>query len=133
GEPDWIFQAMESDVWNMHCRTSSEDSGPNCPWHFEDGETGRDFDFGGSAIVTRTKGGLFGIGAKDVVLAGQKSGHIWALDAETGKLLWSDQVGEGTALGGNHWGIAMDGERVFLPINDPFGPPAAPGVYAYRI
>jgi polyvinyl alcohol dehydrogenase (cytochrome) len=147
GRPAWVFQAMAADVWNMACDSSTphapgaenlpvrKGDGPNCPIHF--GGQGRDFDFGGSAIVARTKGGLFG-GGKDVVLAGQKSGHLWALDAETGKVLWSRQVGHGTALGGNHWGIAVDGERAFLTINDPprlLTAPleAKPGVYAFDI
>jgi polyvinyl alcohol dehydrogenase (cytochrome) len=30
--------------------------------------------------------------------------------------------GHGTALGGIHWGMATDGERVFVPINDPYFP-----------
>ena len=50
-------------------------------------------------------------GGKDIVLAGQKSGHAWALDADTGKVLWSHRVGEGTALGGVHWGIAVSGNQ----------------------
>ena len=44
---------------------------------------------------------------------------MWALNPDTGALLWNQRIGTGSALGGNHWGIATDGERVFLPINDP--------------
>lgn len=133
GKPVWKFQAMEADIWNMACRSSKADSGPNCPWHFDTG-TGRDFDFGGSAVIVTVKG-MMGLSSRDVVLAGQKSGHLWALDAETGKKLWEQRVGEGTALGGNHWGIASDGERVYLTISDPFGAPdvVKPGVYAFRV
>ncbi|MGD2134101.1 MAG: PQQ-binding-like beta-propeller repeat protein, partial [Maricaulaceae bacterium] len=74
----------------------------------------------------------------DVLLAGQKSGDLWALDPDTGEVLWNQRVGFGTALGGNHWGIAIDGERVFLPINDPAIPrvgdtPLSPGLYAFDI
>ena len=123
---------MSSDVWNMSCSSTKAASGPNCPWHFEDGPgIGRDFDFGAQAILATVKGG------KDVVLAGQKSGHVWGLDAATGKKLWEQRIGEGTALGGVHWGIAADGERVFAGINDPFpgaeGGPAHPGIYAFDI
>jgi polyvinyl alcohol dehydrogenase (cytochrome) len=132
GKEVWKFQAMSSDVWNMSCSTTKEASGANCPWHFEEGAgIGRDFDFGAQAIIATGKGG------KDVVLAGQKSGHVWALDAETGAKLWEQRIGEGTALGGVHWGIATDGTRVFAPINDPFpgaeGGPAHPGIYAFDI
>ena len=134
GEQEWLFQAMEADVWNMHCRGTEETSGPNCPWRFQDGAPGRDFDFG-SPVVLRT----VPIDGKltDLALAGQKSGHLWALNAETGEIVWSKRVGEGTSLGGNHWGIAADDTQVYLTINDPVGfnsadQKAAPGVYAFN-
>ncbi|MEZ5937306.1 MAG: PQQ-binding-like beta-propeller repeat protein [Hyphomonadaceae bacterium] len=129
GKVAWQFQAMESDVWNMACGPSTEKSGPNCPWHFDENAPGRDFDFGAGAIITKGKGG------KDVVLAGQKSGHVWALDADTGEVVWSDRIGEGSPLGGVHWGIATDGKRLIVPIADsiPMGPKPVPGVYAYDI
>ncbi len=147
GEQDWVFQAMESDVWNMACESATPPAdslavaprpgdGPNCPMHF--GGNGRDYDFGAQPILARTKGGLFGLGAKDIILAGQKSGDVWALDAETGEVLWNERVGYGSALGGVHWGIATDGKNVFIPINDPaalFAAPLEPkaGMYAFDI
>jgi polyvinyl alcohol dehydrogenase (cytochrome) len=131
GKKIWAFQAMELDVWNMACAASKETSGPNCPWNIEgDPLTGRDFDFGAGAILAK------GAGGKDVVLAGQKSGHIWALDAESGTKLWSNRFGEGTALGGVHWGITSDAQRVYVPISDPFIKGAqvpSPGVFAVDI
>lgn len=133
GTENWVFQAMEMDLWNMHCRGDDSTAGPNCPWHWDDENIGRDFDFGGSAILATTE--IDGE-ARDILLAGQKSGHLWAIDAETGDMIWNRQVGEGTALGGNHWGIAIDGERAFLTINDPVSyntPNPHPGIYAFRI
>ncbi len=114
GKEVWAFQAMASDIWNMACRTSPEDSGTNCPWNIEgDKRIGRDFDFGAGAIVVNNVNG------KDLILGGQKSGDAWALDANTGKLVWNIRYGEGTALGGVHWGITTDGKRLFVPISDP--------------
>jgi polyvinyl alcohol dehydrogenase (cytochrome) len=114
GKRVWNFQAMELDIWNMACSSTPETSGPNCPWNIEgDLGTGRDFDFGAGATLVENVNG------KDVILAGQKSGHVWALDANDGELLWSIQFGEGTALGGIHWGITTDGARVFAAISDP--------------
>lgn len=110
GAVTWKFQAMSADVWNMSCDVESGKNGPNCPVLF--GGDGRDYDFGAGAIVTSA-------GGRDVVLAGQKSGHAWALDANTGKVLWSHRIGEGTALGGVHWGIASNGGTMIVPINDP--------------
>lgn len=131
GNEKWVFQAMEGDIWNMACRTSKEDSGPNCPWNIEgDKGTGKDFDFGAGAIIVNDVNG------RDLVLGGQKSGDAWALDANTGELVWNVRFGEGTALGGVHWGITTDGERLYLPISDPIirglNEPK-PGVFAINI
>jgi len=127
GKEAWKFQAFPLDVWNMACNASKTTSGPNCPWNIpEDPGTGRDFDFGAGAMLVNVAG-------KDMVLAGQKSGDIWALDAERGTKLWNIRFGSGTALGGVHWGITTDGERVFAAINDPVIAGAEvphPGVYA---
>jgi polyvinyl alcohol dehydrogenase (cytochrome) len=129
GELRWGFQALANDVWNMSCRIPWERSGPNCPSPEE--SVLKDFDFGaGAVIVPRANG-------RDILLAGQKSGDVWALDSDTGRLLWNTRFGQGTPLGGIHWGLAIDGERVFAPINDPdFDAPdyrAEPGMNALRI
>lgn len=128
GKVAWQFQAMAADVWNMACTGTS--NGPNCPIYF--GGDGRDYDFGAGAILATTTSG------KDIVLAGQKSGHVWALEAETGKVLWSQRIGEGTVLGGIHWGIAQTGNLVIAPINDPHmnteqGWKPKAGVFAFDI
>ena len=75
--------------------------GPNCPT-----ENGPDFDFGASAILVTTAGG------RDILLAGQKSGIVYALDpAHKGEILWDARVGKGGVLGGVQWGLASDGEQ----------------------
>lgn len=133
GKPAWLFQAMVGDAWNAHCRGDDETSGPNCPWHWDEYNIGRDFDFGGAAVLVTTE--IDG-NEMDLVLAGQKSGHLWALDAEDGTLQWAQRVGKGTALGGNHWGIATDRERVFMTINDPIRDNedvAMPGIFAFDV
>jgi polyvinyl alcohol dehydrogenase (cytochrome) len=123
GEEIWVFQAIADDVWNLACGARS---GPNCP--SPEHSILRDWDFGSSAVIFTLPDG------RDVLLAGQKSGHLWAVDAETGAVLWDQRVGGGGALGGNHWGIAIDGERVFLPINDPLpNGNQMPGMYAFDI
>ena len=131
GKEVWTFQAMPHDVWNMACGISKETSGPNCPWNIDgDSGAGRDFDFGAGAVLVENVAG------KDMILAGQKSGDTWALDADTGKLLWNLRIGEGTPLGGVHWGITSDGQHVYVPINDPLmggSQVARPGVFAIDI
>jgi polyvinyl alcohol dehydrogenase (cytochrome) len=76
-----------------------------------------------------------GARGKDLILGGQKSGDVWALDAATGKVIWRQQFGKGSALGGVHWGIAHDGKRVFAPIADPNVPEprSASGMHAVDI
>ncbi len=75
----------------------------NCP-----NPPGPDLDFGmAPMLVTRPDG-------KEVLVAGQKSGVVWALDPDAeGAVLWSTRVGKGSALGGIHWGMATDGRTVY--------------------
>lgn len=131
GKAAWLFQAIKADIWNMSCRIDKERAGPNCPWRMQgDKGVGRDFDFGAGAIVVSDVNG------KDIILAGQKSGDTWALDADTGKLLWNVRFGNGTSLGGIHWGISTDGERLFAPVSDPLNSDAIepqPGVFTVDI
>jgi polyvinyl alcohol dehydrogenase (cytochrome) len=77
-----------------------------------------DFDFGcGANLFQATIAGT----THDVVGAGQKSGVYWALDADTGSVLWHTQVGPGGHLGGIHWGTAVDGQRIYVGVNDENG------------
>ncbi len=64
----------------------------------------RDVDFGASLILGTQKNG------KQLVYAGQKSGAVWAMDPDTGKVVWTTPIGTGSALGGVHWGIAYDND-----------------------
>ena len=118
----WHFQGTANDAFNMAC---GRRAGPNCPK-----ERGPDFDFGASVIIARDSKG------KDVLLAGQKSGSVFALDPDArGKLRWQRRIGPGSALGGVHWGIAADSSRVYVPIADPpfVRGEGRPGVWALNI
>lgn len=129
GRLRWSFQALADDVWIIGCRIPWEQSGPNCPRPEE--SVLKDFDFGAAAVLVPRADGT------DVLLAGQKSGDLWALDPDTGERLWHQRFGQGTPLGGIHWGLAVDGERVFAPVNDPGFPGAdhvaEPGMNAVNI
>jgi polyvinyl alcohol dehydrogenase (cytochrome) len=77
----WSRQTTPNDVYNSSCGTR----GANCP---ED--AGPDFDYGASAMLVRAANG------RDVLIAGQKSGMVYALDpANQGRLLWQTRVGKG--------------------------------------
>ncbi|MCZ6709364.1 MAG: PQQ-binding-like beta-propeller repeat protein [Gammaproteobacteria bacterium] len=125
GEINWIFQATAGDTWNGACMQAVK--GPNCPE-----PEGPDYDIGASVIVaTRSDG-------KDIVLAGQKSGAVFALDPDSGKLIWKRKPGRGGIQGGIHFGMAVAGDLVYVPVSDMAYPsdaqvysePPAPGLYA---
>lgn len=134
GKTRWSFQALKNDIWNMSCPVGRDGPpgrkiSPNCYFYDTTDSILRDHDFGASPIILHRKGG------HDLVVDGQKSGDVWALDIVTGKVVWHQKFGQGSALGGVHWGMATDGVRVFAPISDPGVPEAqsAAGLYAIDI
>jgi polyvinyl alcohol dehydrogenase (cytochrome) len=129
GSIRWTFQATEHDIFLSGCRPGA--AALNCP---KEQSVYRDVDFGASTILAQTSKG------KDIVLGGQKSGTVWALDRDNGKLVWKQEFGEGSPLGGIHWGIAYDGKQVYAPINRPYGMRGAqpnasqkPGMHALNV
>ena len=70
---------------------------------------------------------------KQILLAGQKSGVIYAMDPDNGgKTVWAKKLGHGGALGGIEWGIAADKDHVYVPMADQFAPAdkGRPGITA---
>ena len=53
---------------------------------------------------------------------GQKSGVYWALNPDTGTVVWQTQVGPGSGFGGIEWGTAFDGTRIYVPISNSWIP-----------
>ena len=117
GELVWRFQALANDVWNAACLNG----GANCPEN-----AGGDFDFGASVIMADLPGG------GELLLAGQKSGDVFALDPDPdsadGEVIWQQQVSnagigpnlaQSTTNGGVHWGMAMSGDRLLVAAADP--------------
>ena len=123
GDIKWHFQGTKDDAFNMACGRPGR-AGANCPK-----ENGPDFDFGASVVIARNSAG------KDVLLAGQKSGEVFALDPDKkGEVIWRRRLSPGSVLGGVHWGIAADETHVYVPIGDPpWVPERRPGVQALRI
>jgi polyvinyl alcohol dehydrogenase (cytochrome) len=120
GRVKWANQVTPKDNFLVGCRQPGVG---NCP---ED--AGPDYDFGSSLILRRTPGG------KQVILAGQKSGVIYALDPDhDGKILWQVKLGTGGALGGIQWGFVADAQNVYVPVADVFGPARKPGITALQI
>ena len=106
GAERWHFQGSAGDVYNTACDATPP--GPNCPK-----VKGPDFDFGAAVIIARDARG------RELLLAAQKSGDVYALSPDDGKVVWQKKVGTGSALGGVHWGIAAVDGRVYVPIADP--------------
>ncbi len=104
-----------SDDWNVDCSFG----GPQCP-----SNPGPDYDFG-SAPNEITYNAPHG--HKTIIGAGQKSGIYYALDPDTGAVLWQTQVGPGSSLGGMEWGSATDGDRIYVAIANLYGIPSAAG------
>ena len=56
---------------------------------------------------------------RELLLAGQKSGIVWALDPEkNGEIMWETRVAQGGINGGVQWGMAADGEQVYAATSD---------------
>lgn len=124
GRIKWHYQATAGDAWNVACYTKTSDSCPD--------EAAPDFDFGAGVVLAPGKDG------KDYVLAGQKSGAVYALDPATGKLAWQKRVGHGSAGGGVHFGMAADAGVLFVPMSDRFAMdkdpfPLRPGLFALDV
>jgi len=112
----WTQQTTPKDVYNSSCGSR----GANCP-----PDSGPDYDFGSSAMLVRNAAG------RDVLVTGQKSGVVYALDPDqNGRLLWQTRVGKGGTNGGVQWGMASDGRKAYASVSDVVRPPggiAAPG------
>ncbi|MFO0336922.1 MAG: PQQ-binding-like beta-propeller repeat protein [Pseudomonadota bacterium] len=118
----WARQKTAGDAWNVACMLPDN---PNCPV-----EDGPDYDFGAATIHAR-------LGERSLLLAGQKSGEVFALDLDRGgEPVWRRKVGRGGIQGGVHFGMALGGDRLFVPISDKdmaarvYEQPARPGLYA---
>jgi len=105
------------DFWNVGCVVPPY---TNCPTP----NTGPDFDFGSAPNEITYQGAN---GPKTIIGAGQKSGIYYALDPDTGAVLWQTQVGPGSTLGGIEWGSASDGKRIYVAIANLYGIPYAAG------
>jgi polyvinyl alcohol dehydrogenase (cytochrome) len=95
----WSKQVTPGDVFSGACTRGK------CP--------GPDHDFGSSVLLEKLPDG------HDVLLAGQKSGVVYALDPDRkGEILWQTRVGKGGTNGGVQWGMASDGQKVYAAVSD---------------
>ena len=105
GKVLWTKQLTPADHWNVACVLPGQ---VNCPE-----KPGEDSDIGASPILVQIAGG------KRLLLVGQKSGVMWALDPDAeGKVVWHQRLGKGGVLGGIMFGPAADAENVYVPLSD---------------
>jgi polyvinyl alcohol dehydrogenase (cytochrome) len=101
----WSRQMTASDDWNTACRLTDQ---TNCT-----NKDAPDFDFASPPILVPLPNG------RRVIVAGQKSGVVHALDPDRGgELLWQERVGKGGINGGVQWGSASDGANVYVALSD---------------
>jgi polyvinyl alcohol dehydrogenase (cytochrome) len=99
----WVRQITSGDAYNSACGNNSG----NCP-----AENGPDYDFGSSAVLVTA-------GGRDLLVAGQKSGVVTAVDpSREGQIVWQTRVGKGGVNGGVQWGMASDGRNVYASVSD---------------
>jgi polyvinyl alcohol dehydrogenase (cytochrome) len=101
----WSTQFDKDDVYKIDCGDPPRE-GCSPP-------TNPEFDLGASPILVPLEHG------KRVLLLGQKSGLVYAVDPDAkGKLLWHARAGVGGLLGGVQWGPATDGKSFYVAVSD---------------
>ena len=104
GKLMWRKQLLAGDAWNMACFIGG---GGNCPE-----EDGPDLDIGAATILWQADD-------SELLLVGQKSGDVYGLDLDKqGDVVWHRKLGRGGFAGGVHWGMATNGDKLFVPIAD---------------
>lgn len=98
GAVRWKHQATVGDVWTVQClgKAAPADCGP-------------DQDFGSPPM-------LVAAGGRNLLVAGQKSGNVWAFDPRTGDMIWrTPLVPDTTKFGAKIvWGGAADDRRAYF-------------------
>jgi len=122
GAVRWVHQATAGDAFNTAC--VFEQLSELCP-----DDEAPDFDFGAAPVLASDKDG------RKLLLAGQKSGIAYALDPDTGALIWQRRVGRGGLVGGIHFGMAASNGLLFAPVSDMLKSesqayPQSPGLHA---
>ena len=103
-ELEWAHSVTGLDAWNVACVIPGNPSN-NCPEI-----PGPDYDFGQGPMLGAVRNSTH---TRRALFAGQKSGIFWAIDYETGDIIWSNQVAPGSTLGGFEWGSALSPQGIF--------------------
>ena len=105
GKRVWQSQTIAGDAWNVACMMADN---PNCPQ-----EKGPDFDHSSSILLIDLPDG------KQLLVTGHKNGEVYGLDPDRkGELLWRTKIARGSIQGGVHFGMAVEGTTLYVPVND---------------
>lgn len=117
----WINQVTSGDAWHGACTMPDKATCmvPDAP----------DFDFGAASILARTTDG------RELIVSGQKSGWVYAMNPDDGAIVWKTPVGRGGIMAGVYFGMSVQGDRLYVPVSDPpdgktYEIPAQPGLHA---
>ncbi|MEZ5596900.1 MAG: PQQ-binding-like beta-propeller repeat protein [Pseudomonadales bacterium] len=129
GDIVWVRQFTANDAYTAACNIKALNH-PNCAE-----PTGPDVDFGAPLMLLRTAAG------RELLVGGQKSAQVHAVDPATGQPVWTRRLGRGGIIGGVHWGMAANESMglLFVPVSDkglqgfPSPGEPAPGLYALDI
>jgi polyvinyl alcohol dehydrogenase (cytochrome) len=111
GAVKWATRALPIDAWNVNCALYLIPGFPGNPDQCPNLADSPDYDFGqGPALFTARSPENKKV---DLLGVGQKSGKYWALNPDTGDVVWETQVGPGGVSGGLQWGSATDGSRIY--------------------
>lgn len=124
GDVKWITQTLAGDAYTIACMDPSPESMVACP-----DSNGPDLDFGSSPVLAPRADGT------TVLLAGQKSGWLFALNPANGEIEWQTRVGDGGIVGGIEWGFGVDKTNAYVAISAAWekGAGEAGGITAVRL
>src|SRR5579883_52941 len=105
GQELWKTQILKKDIWVLGCESVPP---VDCASNH-----GPDLDFASPPILATLATG------RQVILAGAKSGHVYALDPDRrGRILWSVRLAEGDSLGAILFGSASDERTLYVALSN---------------
>ena len=124
GKVKWAFYAHKYDAWHHACGAPDFygwsvavplvfpvgiANAANC----DQDPVGPDMGFGQQPMLVKNVRVPNG-SPRDLVVAGNKDGRLFALDADTGQQVWEANVDPGGIYGGLQFGRATDGRRIYF-------------------
>lgn len=125
GTVNWVFRAREYDAWVHSCAVpdftliffppllGTAPTVPPANFASCSDVPGPDYGFSQAPMILRGVNAGPGESRRDLLAVGEKSGIFYALDPDTGDLVWSTRVSPGGVLGGMQWGSATDGKIIY--------------------